>query len=50
MFGTAKDGGGNGGANFGGLEADFYSSDITDSPLMADDSSTGLFVGVMRRF
>ena len=34
----------------GGLEADFYSSDITDSPLMADDSSTGLFVGVMRRF
>lgn len=35
---------------FAGLEADFYNSDITDSPLMADDSSTGLFVGVMRRF
>jgi len=34
----------------GGLEADFYNSDITDSPLMADDGSTGLFVGVMRRF
>lgn len=34
----------------GGLEGDFYNSDITDSPLMADDSSTALFVGVMRRF
>lgn len=34
----------------GGVEADFYSSDVTDSPLMADDSSAGLFVGVMRRF
>lgn len=34
----------------GGVKADFYSSDITDSPLMADDSSVRVFVGVMRRF
>ncbi|WP_440957344.1 MipA/OmpV family protein [Oceanicaulis sp. LC35] len=34
----------------GGVEADLYNSDITDSPLMADDSSTGVFIGIMRRF
>jgi outer membrane protein len=34
----------------GGVQAEFYGSDITDSPLMADDGSAGVFVGVMRRF
>lgn len=34
----------------GGVETEFYGSDITDSPLMDDDTTLGTYVGLMRRF
>lgn len=34
----------------GGVNADIYSNDVTDSPLISEDASAGVFLGVMRRF